>query len=59
MSLPDRHIAPLSVPLEPDGPGRYLGGPVTASAAGQWQLRITIRSDRFDETTVIVPISVH
>jgi copper transport protein len=59
MSLPARHIAPLSVPLDPDGPGRYLGGPVTASAAGQWQLRITIRSDRFDETTVIVPISVH
>jgi copper transport protein len=59
MSLPARHIAPLPVPLDPDGPGRYLGGPVTASAAGQWQLRITIRSDRFDETTVIVPIYVH
>jgi hypothetical protein len=26
---------------------------------GQWQLRITIRSDAFDETTVTIPVSVH
>jgi len=26
---------------------------------GQWQFRITIRSDAFDETTVAVPVSVH
>jgi hypothetical protein len=27
--------------------------------AGQWQLRITIRTDAFDETTVVVAVSVH
>jgi copper transport protein len=59
LSLPARHLGPLSVPLKPDGPGHYAGGPVILSITGQWQLRITIRSDAFDETTVTVPVSVH
>jgi copper transport protein len=59
LSLPARHLGPLSVPLAPDGPGRYLGGPVGITMTGQWQLRITIRSDAFDEATVAVPVSVH
>jgi copper transport protein len=59
LSLPARGLGPLSVPLTPDGPGHYLGGPVTVTITGQWQLRITIRSDAFDETTVTVPVSVH
>lgn len=59
VSLPARHLGPLSVPLTPDGRGHYLGGPVTITITGQWQLRITIRSDAFDETTVTVPVAVH
>jgi copper transport protein len=59
LSLPARHLGPLSVTLAPDGPGRYLGGPVGIIMTGQWQLRITIRSDAFDEATVAVPVSVH
>jgi len=59
LSLPARHLGPLSVPLTPDGPGHYVGGPVTVSITGQWQLRIIIRSDAFDETTVTAPVSVH
>jgi copper transport protein len=59
LSLPARHLGPLSVPLKPDGPGHYAGGPVTLSITGQWQLQITIRSDAFDETTVTVPVPVH
>jgi copper transport protein len=59
LSLPARHLGPLSVPLTPDGPGHYLGGPVTITITGQWQLRITIRSDNFDETTFAVPVSVN
>jgi copper transport protein len=59
LSLPSRHLGPLSVPLTPDGPGHYLGGPVTVTLTGQWELRITIRSDAFDEATVAVPVSVH
>jgi copper transport protein len=57
LSLPARHLGPLSVPLTPDGAGRYLG-PVTISIIGQWQLQVTIRSDAFDETTVTVPATI-
>jgi copper transport protein len=56
--LPARHLGPLAVPLTPDGPGRYVSGSVTMTFTGHWQLRITIRSDAFDETTVVVPVSV-
>jgi hypothetical protein len=34
---------------------------VTASFGftGRWQLRVTVRSDAFDETTVVVPVTIH
>jgi copper transport protein len=57
--LPARNLGPLPVRLARDGPGRYLGGPAIISTAGQWQLRVTIRSDAFDEVTVELPFSVH
>jgi copper transport protein len=56
--LPARNLRPLAVRLAPAGPGLYLGGPVLAAAAGQWQLRLTIRSDAFDEATIALPFSV-
>jgi copper transport protein len=59
LSLPARQLGPLAVRLTPAGPGHYIGGPVTVTITGQWQLQITIRSDAFDETTVTVPVSVH
>jgi copper transport protein len=58
LSLPARHLGPLSVPLSLAGPGHYRG-PVTATLTGAWQLEITIRSDAFNETTVYVPVPVH
>jgi copper transport protein len=59
LALPARHLGPLAVPVKADGPGRYASGPVTMTITGQWQLEITIRSDAFDETTVVVPVAVH
>jgi copper transport protein len=59
LSLPARQLGPLAVRLTPAGPGHYIGGPVTVTITGQWQLQITIRSDAFDETTVTVPVPVH
>lgn len=58
LSLPARHLGPLPVRLFADGPGRYRGAPVTVTITGKWQLQIIIRSDKFDETTVVVPVSV-
>ena len=59
VDMPARHLGPLAVPVKADGPGRYVSQAVTMTITGQWQLQITIRSDAFDETTVVVPIAVH
>lgn len=58
MSLPARDLGPLPVPLSGGQHGIYLSAPVDASFVGQWQLRVTIRSDAFDETTVALTVTV-
>ena len=59
LALPQRNLGPLPVKLTTEGPGTYLSAPAIVTITGQWQLRITIRSDAFDETTVTIPVSVH
>ncbi|HEX6519819.1 MAG TPA: FixH family protein [Streptosporangiaceae bacterium] len=59
MALPERDLGPLPVKLTQDQAGTYLSTPVILTITGQWQVRITIRSDAFDETTVTMPVSVH
>jgi len=60
LSLPQRNLGPLPVRLAVQQRGTYLSAaPMIASFTGQWQLRITIRSDAFDETTVVIPIQIH
>ena len=39
--------------------GTYLSTPVIVTLDGQWQVRIAIRSDAFDETTVTIPVTMH
>jgi copper transport protein len=58
LALPERNLGPLPVKLTAQGPGTYLSAPAIVTITGQWQLRITIRSDAFDETTVTIPVSV-
>jgi len=59
LDMPARHLGPLAVPVKADGQGRYASQAVTMTITGQWQVEITIRSDAFDETTVVVPVPVH
>ena len=59
LALPERNLGPLPVKLTAQGQGTYLSAPTVVTITGQWQLRITIRSDAFDETTVTIPVSVH
>jgi copper transport protein len=59
LALPERNLGPLPVKLTAEEPGTYLSVPTIVTITGQWQLRITIRSDAFDETTVTIPVSVH
>jgi copper transport protein len=56
--LPARHLGPLPVALKSDGHGRYVSPTITMTITGKWQLRFTVRSDAFDETTVAVPVAV-
>jgi copper transport protein len=58
LSLPDRNLGPLPVQLNVQKRGVYLSAPVVASFTGQWQLRVTIRSDTFDETTIAITVPI-
>jgi copper transport protein len=59
LALPERNLGPLPVKLTAEEPGTYLSAPTIVTITGQWQLQITIRSDAFDEVTVMLPVSVH
>jgi copper transport protein len=55
--LAERQLGPLPVRVIDVAPGRYQA--VTPVAmAGAWQLRVTVRSDQFDETTITFPLPV-
>lgn len=58
LSLPGHGLGPLPVRLTAQGPGVYRASAVVVTLTGQWQLRVTVRSDDFDETTVTIPISI-
>jgi copper transport protein len=58
--FPARKIGPLPVRLARTGPGRYHATQAAAfTAAGHWQLLVTVRADAFDETTVTIPVTIY
>jgi hypothetical protein len=57
--LAARDLGPLPVTLAAAGGGRYRATGASFGFTGQWQLRVTVRSDAFDETTVIIPVTIH
>src|SRR5262249_3774505 len=57
--FPARDLGPVPVPLTGTGAGRYHAATASFGFTGQWQLRVTIRSDDFDETTITIPVTVH
>jgi copper transport protein len=54
-----RDLGPLPVALTAAGPGRYRAADASFGFTGQWQLRVTVRSDAFDETTIIIGVTIH
>jgi copper transport protein len=58
LTLPARHLGPLAVPVDRQGPGRYQGTE-QIPLAGDWQLALTVRTSDIDETTVRLPLTVH
>jgi copper transport protein len=58
--FPAQGIGPLTVNLTRIGPGRYHATRTVAfTAIGHWQLLVTVRSDAFDETTVVIPVTIY
>jgi copper transport protein len=57
--FPARDLGPVPVTLTGIGPGRYRAVTASFGFTGRWQLRVTVRSDAFDETTVVVPVTIH
>lgn len=55
--LPAAALGPLPVQLIDTGAGHYLAMTPVA-LAGAWQLRVTVRTDDIDETTVTFPVKV-
>jgi copper transport protein len=60
VSLPDKGIAPMTVPIRHTGMGMggYRAGSTELPFAGRWRLAITVRTSDFDETTVVRQIQV-
>jgi copper transport protein len=54
----DQHIGPIELKLQPSGPGTYVSAPVALDFVGSWSLEVVVRSDAFNETTVVVPVSI-
>lgn len=58
LTLPGHNLGALPVTLTSSGPGAYRADALVVPFAGPWRLRLTIRSDAFDETTVELPVPV-
>ena len=56
---PAKSIGPLPVTLSAAAPGQYRTQDATVTFTGQWTLQVIVRSDAFDETSVIFPLKIH
>jgi copper transport protein len=59
ISLPSAGIGPLAIPLRVGGPGHYLATGVTIPFAGDWVLKVTVRTTALDEQVVLATLPVH
>ncbi len=58
ISLPSEGIGPISIPLVVAAPGHYRATDVTIPAAGDWILKLTVRTTAIDEDDVrsVLPV---
>jgi copper transport protein len=57
-SLPSRAIAPLDIPLKPNGTGHFLSTGVRLPLAGDWRLEIYVRTTDIDSFTAVTQLDV-
>jgi copper transport protein len=58
LSLPSQDIGPIVIPLVVAAPGHYRATDVTIPVAGDWILKLTVRTTAIDEdaVTAVVPV---
>jgi copper transport protein len=58
ISLPSEGIGPITIPLEVAAPGHYRATDVTIPVAGDWILKLTVRTTGIDEdvVTAVLPV---
>ncbi|MFC5662929.1 FixH family protein [Kitasatospora misakiensis] len=56
-TLPDRDLGPLTVPLTPEGTGRWTGT-AQLPLAGNWVVSVVVRSSDIDQTTEIKQLKI-
>jgi copper transport protein len=59
ISLPSEGIGPITIPLVVAGPGHYRADNVTIPVAGDWILKLTVRTTAIDEDVVVKVLPVH
>lgn len=59
IDYPNRHIAPLTIPMRRLGPGHYLSPGFTIPFQGNWRITAHAQTDPFTEVTLVgtVPIA--
>jgi copper transport protein len=58
LSLPEKHLGPLVLPLTIAGVGHYRDRNVTFLTPGAWILSVTLRTSAIDEQVVQLPLPV-
>lgn len=57
-ALPDQDIGPLKTTITPTGPGQYEGT-VTLPTAGDWQVRITVRTSKYESPSADLTVRIY
>ncbi len=59
ISLPSQGIGPLTIPLRVAAPGHYLAARFDIPLAGDWNLKLTVRTTAIDEQELFATLPVH
>jgi copper transport protein len=58
LTLPERDIGPLDLPLQAVGPGRYVAEATQIPFSGTWELEVVARTTDIDQDRVIFEVPV-
>jgi copper transport protein len=59
ISLPSEGVGPLAIPLVVATPGHFRASDVDIPLAGDWSLKVTVRTSPIDEQEVVTRLLIH